>query len=373
MAVSQRPLIADFEIRHASGVAVAVSLDVVVGASSALVLFGPSGAGKTTALRVLAGLDRPDRGRVVFGAETWVDVATGVWVAPQRRHVGFVPQTPALFPHLTARDNIAYALRGDGAARNRRVGELASVLGITDVLDRRAGALSGGEAQRVSLARALAPRPQLLLLDEPFASVDAPTRARVRREIGDLVVKSELPVILVTHDRTDAMALGDTVAVMSAGAVRQAGPVAEVFSRPIDAEVAESVGVETVIEAVVDAEADGMLTLRLGSARLRAVAGDRERAGTDVFACIRAEDVVLERAATVGGSARNHLPARVVSVVAEGAVERVTLDCGFPLTALVTRQAREEMALRPGSQLFAAIKATSIHVVARTTRDSAGG
>lgn len=372
MAVPQRPLIADFEKRFASGVTVVVSLDVVLGAGSTLVLFGQSGAGKSSALRVLAGLERPERGRVVFGAETWVDAGTGFWTAPERRRVGFVPQAPTLFPHLTVRDNVGYALKGDRSVRQRRVMELGSLLGISGLLDRRSSELSGGEAQRVAIARALAPRPQLLLLDEPFASVDAPTRARVRREIGELIARTELPAVLVTHDRTDAMALGDTVAVMAEGRVRQVGPVTEVFSRPADVDVAESVGVETVVEAVVEAESDGMLTLRLGSARLRATTAERARTGAEVFACIRAEDVVLERSAAAGGSARNHLPARVVSIVPEGVGERISLDCGFPLAALVTRQAREEMGLRPGSQLFAAIKATSIHVVARASRDPAG-
>lgn len=370
MAVpQQRPLIADVEKRFASGASVAVSLGVALGATSTLVLFGPSGAGKTTVLRALAGLERLDRGRIVFGAETWVETSTGIWVGPQKRKVGFVPQTPALFPHLTARDNIAYALRGDRAGRGRRAGELAAMLGITDVLDRRASELSGGEAQRVALARAIAVRPQLFLLDEPFASVDAPTRARLRREIGELIARTSVPTVLVTHDRIDAMTLGDTVAVMAGGRIRQVGPVAEVFSRPIDVDVAESVGVETVVEAVVESESEGMLTVRLGSARLRAVAIDRDAARADVFACIRAEEVALERTASVGGSARNHLPARVVSIAHEGAIDRVTLDCGFTLTAVITRQAREEMSLRPGSQLFAAIKATSIHIVARTPRE----
>lgn len=371
MAVSQRPLIAAFEHRHASGAEVAVSLDVTLGAASTLVLFGPSGAGKTTTLRALAGLERPGRGRIVFGAETWLDAATGFWVGPERRRTGFVPQDAALFPHLSVRDNIGYALRGDRQARDRRVGELASTLGVGGLLDRRGSELSGGEAQKVALARALAPRPQLLLLDEPFASVDAPTRARLRREIGELVARSGVPAVLVTHDRTDAMAIGDIVAIMAGGRVRQIGPVADVFSRPADVEVAASVGVETVVDAFVDAEADGMVTLRLGSARLRAVAPDRPPAGAEVFACIRAEDVALERAAASGGSARNHVPARVVSILPEGPIERVTLDCGFPLAAVITRQAREEMSLRPGSQVFVAIKATSIHIVARTVHGDA--
>jgi len=251
------------------------------------------------------------------------------------------------------------------AARTARVNEVATLLGISSILDRPAAQLSGGEAQRVALARAVAIEPKLLLLDEPFASVDAPTRARLRRDVGALLRRTGTPAVMVTHDRTDAIAMGDLVAVIVGGVVRQTAAVSDVFSRPADAAVAQSVGVETVVEAVVDREEAGMLLLRAGSARLHAVSGEHGSAASTVYACIRAEDVTLERAAAAGGSARNHLPATVVAIEPEGAVDRVVLDCGFRLVAMVTRQARTEMGLAPGAQVSAAVKATSIHLVER--------
>jgi len=355
----------DFVKQYAGGVSIAPRLEVDLAPGSVLVLFGPSGAGKTTVVKAIAGLAPPDRGIVRFAGETWTDVERGIHVSPQRRRVGLVFQEAALFPHLTARENIAFGLasRADDT-RRKRVTELASMLGIDVVLDRAARSLSGGEAQRVALARAAAIAPKMLLLDEPFASVDAPTRSRLRRDVGELLRRTSTPAVMVTHDRTDAIAMGDFLAVIVDGRVRQLGTVADVFSRPADLDVAQSVGIESVVPATIAGEEEGMLTLRSGATTLRAVDRGAHGMSGAVYACIRAEDVTLERVAA-GGSARNHLPAEVVAIDPEGAIERVTLDCGFRLVALVTRQSREEMALAPGARVSAAVKATSIHLVER--------
>lgn len=358
----------DVERRFATGRAIAASFDVALAGGSVLVLFGPSGAGKTTVLRILAGLERPDAGVVRFGDRVWVDTRAGMFVPPQARRIGYVLQQPALFPHLTVRANVAFGVSvGSAAERARRADRLLTRLGVAALADRHPRALSGGEAQRAALARALAPSPDLLLLDEPFAAVDAPGRARMRADLRALLKDSRLPAVLVTHDRTEALALGDHIAVLVDGRVRQVGPVADILSRPRDLDVARAVGVETVLAASVAAADRGLLTLRIGSAALRAAGADDDiEAGRDVFACIRAEDVVLEQHAAAGTSARNHLPGRIVAIEPEGALERVTLDCGFPLVALITRQSREDLRLAEGSQVAAAIKATSIHIVARS-------
>lgn len=362
--------------RLSGGLVVAPSLDVELPPGSLLVLFGPSGAGKTTILRQLAGLEKPDEGAIRFGGAVWCDLAAGVWMPPQERRVGLVFQEPSLFPHLTVRDNIAYGV-GSGTSR---ADEIASVLGIKPLLARMPRALSGGEAQRVALARALAPDPRLLLLDEPFAALDAPARIRLRRDVRALLHRTGTPAILVTHDRSEAMAMGDRVAVAVAGRVRQVGPVAEVFSRPADVDVAASLGVETVLPGRVRASADGLLEVtvdravihvaeRSGSLDAGARSGrDAMAIGSDVYVCIRAEDVTIEARApdaAAAASTRNHLPARLVAVASEGPVDRVTLDCGFLLDALITRRSREEMRLAPGAQVTAAIKATSVHLVPR--------
>ena len=243
--------------------------------------------------------------------------------------------------------------------------EIEKMLGIRDLGNRYPRALSGGEAQRVALARALAPDPRLLLLDEPFASLDAPTRLRLRREVRDLLQTTGTPAILVTHDRTEALALGDTVAVVIGGRVRQVGPVSDVFGRPADVEIAASLGIETVLPAHVVASSDGVIEVSVGEVMLHVAEREPVAPGAAVYACIRAEDVTLETRAPGQASTRNHLAARVVSIASEGPIERVMLDCGFVLDALITRRSREELSLSPGTPVTAAIKATSIHLVPR--------
>ena len=239
------------------------------------------------------------------------------------------------------------------------------MLGIADLGNRYPRALSGGEAQRVALARALAPDPQLLLLDEPFASLDAPARLRLRRDVRALLQTTGTPAILVTHDRTEALAMGDMAAVVIGGRVRQVGPVSDVFGRPADAEVAASLGIEAVLAAHVVASSDGLIEVSVGHVMLHVAEREPIVSGTAVYACIRAEDVTLETRSPGQASTRNHLVARIVSIASEGPIDRVTLDCGFMLDALITRRSREELNLAPGAQVTAAIKATSVHLVPR--------
>ncbi len=342
---------------------------------SVLVLFGPSGAGKTTILRYLAGLDRPAAGVIRFGDEVWCDIEREIWRPPQQRHIGLVFQEPTLFPHLTVRDNVAYGVRsrfsrGDAETTEARKSrsdpaDIESMLGIADLGNRYPRALSGGEAQRVALARALAPNPRLLLLDEPFASLDAPTRVRLRREVRALLQTTGTPAILVTHDRIEALAMGDSVAVVVGGRVRQHGPVADVFSRPADAEVAAALGIEAVLAAHVIASSGGLVEVSVNGVTLHVAEREPVAAGARLYACIRAEDVTLETRVSGQASTRNHLTARVVAIASEGPIDRVTLDCGFTLDALITRRSREELELAPGAQVSAAVKATSIHLVPR--------
>ena len=365
------------EQRFAGGFAIDARLDVELRPGSMLVLFGPSGAGKTTILRQIAGLERPDTGTIQFGGEVWCDSARGVWQPPQPRRIGVVFQVPTLFPHLTVRDNVRFGLRphtptlsSDLKLRPQTptplmMAEIETMLGIGDLENRYPRALSGGEAQRVALARALAPGPRLLLLDEPFASLDAPTRLRLRRDLRAVVQTTGTPAILVTHDRTEALAMGDTVAVVIGGRVRQTGPVGDVFSRPADAEIAASLGIEAVLPAHVAASSGGLIEVSVGGVMLHVAEREPIAAGAAVYVCVRAEDVTLETRAAGQASTRNHLAARVVAIASEGPIERVTLDCGFPLDALITRRSCEELNLAPGAQVTAAIKATSVHLVPR--------
>lgn len=331
---------------------------------SVTVLFGPSGCGKTTVLRCLAGLEQPEEGAIQFGAEAWFNAPQRICLSPQQRGAGFVFQDYALFPHLTVGGNIGYGLRGlSSVERKRRIGEMLERFTLGEVATQRPPQLSGGQQQRVALARALMCRPRLLLLDEPLSALDSALREQVRGELRQLLTACEIPVLLVTHDRTEALALGDDLVVMSAGVVRQSGPVLEVFNRPADPEVARIVGVETLHPGAVLSVQDGLATLAVGNARIVAVAppGDVR----DLLVCIRGEDVILQRDSGVASSVRNRLTARVVAVQSGSPLMRVELDAGFPLFALVTRPACEELELSAGQMVTALIKAPAIHLIAR--------
>jgi molybdate transport system ATP-binding protein len=351
----------DVRKRHAGGPEIAAALRLPLDTHSVTVLFGPSAAGKTTVLRLIAGLDTPDTGSIRCGGEVWYEGASGINVPPQKRRVGYVSQDYAIFPHLTVRGNVAYGARG-GAVHD--VQDLLARFDLSELADRHPRQLSGGQLQRVALVRALAAQPRLLLLDEPLSALDEPTRLRVRGDLRQLLAGVRIPAIVVTHDRTEALALGDSIAIMIAGQLRQAGAVESVFDFPADADVAAAVGVETICPARVVSRSAGLVTVEIAGARLVAV--DTAGASTGVFACIRAESVTIERDPSANpSSARNRLPARIVSVIPEGPLARVALDCGFRLNAVVTRQSQEEMRLCEGQQVTAVVKAASIRIVPR--------
>jgi molybdate transport system ATP-binding protein len=356
---------ADFEFRYPLGPAIHGELRHSLDAASITVLFGQTGSGKTTILRCLAGLERPAKGRIRCDDATWFDSSAGVCLPPQRRGMGYLVQSYALFPHLTVAGNIGFGLSDLArAARAQRVAELLELVQLTGLDRRYPSQLSGGQQQRVALARALARRPRLLLLDEPLSALDLPTREQLRRELRRLLRELGISAILVTHDRVEAIALGDRVAVVVDGRVRQCGAVHDVFSRPGDWDVARVVGVDTVEPGHV-LHSDGELaTVAVGSAELTALA---EGAPTgEVYVCIRAEDVILDVEWIPRTSARNQLSGVVTSMNSEGPLLRVGVDCGFPLTALVTKQARESLQLAEGSRVVAVLKAPSIHLVNRS-------
>jgi molybdate transport system ATP-binding protein len=359
-----------FERRLRGGPTIAAEADVPLDGAPVTVLFGPSGGGKTTILRALAGLDAPDEGVIRFAGETWFDAAARISVPPQRRRVGLLFQEYALFPHLGVAANIGYGAHAlPRRARAERVREAARLCAVEDLLDRRPAQLSGGQRQRVALARALAPRPRLLLLDEPLSALDQALREELRGELRRLLVESRVPAVVVTHDRAEALALGDRIAVVVGGRIRQLGPVGEVFAAPADPDVARVVGTENVLAARVAARAEGLATVMVGATALVAV--DVGGEADDVFACVRAEEVSLEPEGGAPTSARNRLPATVTAAAVEGPLVRVRLDCGFPLVALVTRRSAEELRLVPGARVAALVKAPAVRLVPHPS--AAGG
>jgi iron(III) transport system ATP-binding protein len=268
-------------IRKTFGAVVAVddvSLSLPAGRITAAL--GPSGCGKTTTLRVIAGFEAPDSGVVrIDGA---VVSGPGVFVPPEQRRVGMVFQQLALFPHLDVAGNIAYGLRGEARAqRKERVAELLELVGLSGMGGRRPDQLSGGEAQRVALARALAPRPAVVLLDEPFSSLDVSLRAGLRAEVRRILRAAEVTTLLVTHDQDEALSLGDQVVVMFDGRVVQAGPPESVYRRPAAARVGVFLGDANEVPGVAAA---GVVTTELGD--VPAHVGDGP-----VIALIRPEDI----------------------------------------------------------------------------------
>lgn len=240
-------------------------LDVPVG--TLMAVLGPSGCGKTTLLRMIAGFERPDAGSVAVGGHTLVDHRT--FVAPEKRRLGLVPQEGALFPHLSVARNIAFGLpRGESAAR---VAELLDLVGLPGIGTRMPHELSGGQQQRVALARALAPRPEVVLLDEPFAALDAGMRAEVRAEVRSVLRAAGATAVLVTHDQEEALSTADRVAVMAKGRVAQTAAPEDLYQQPVDLATARFLGDSIELPATA---ASGVATTVLGAAPIRGIASD---------------------------------------------------------------------------------------------------
>ncbi|MBI4378397.1 MAG: ABC transporter ATP-binding protein [Nitrospinae bacterium] len=363
-------ILVDIEKGFEAGLSVHVNFKLPID-SSWTILFGPSGAGKTTVLRCIAGLDIPQRGLIKFNHTLWLDTENRYFHPPQKRNIGYLFQEYALFPHLNVMQNITYNLTGiSKEERNDRLERMLNLFQINGIKDRRPSKISGGEKQRVALARTLIRKPQLLLLDEPFSALDIPTRERLRREIRSMLKEFGIPIILVTHDRIEAITLGDRIAVMNNGTVQQIGSVQEVFSRPANSDVARVVGMENVMPGRVVGRRDGLLIVRVQGRELTAV--DPGGLKEEVMICIRAEEIILELApagfkqgegSPLQSSARNRLPARVTGISDEGVMVRVYLDCGFPLIALITRLSCNELSLSEGVEVLVSLKAPSIHIM----------
>lgn len=351
-------LTADFAKHFKAGPTVQAAFEVPLNNREVTIVFGPSGSGKTTVLRCLAGLERPDQGRICCGSVPWFEAARGTNLPPQQRDIGYLAQEHALFPHLTVRDNIAYGL--PRSAVLERVTELVGLLGLAGMENRFPHQLSGGQQQRVALARAVARKPFLLLLDEPLSALDVPTREQLRRELRALLIAMGVPTLLVTHERSEALSLGDRMLVLDQGRVLQRGTVEEVFARPANLDVARIVGVDTVAPGEIIGRSEEMLEVAVGATRLFAMAdGTLPR---KVYVSVRGEEVILTRHEVSDCSARNQLSCLVRSINREGPLMRVTLDCGFELTALITRQSCADLELTEGMPVRALLKASAVHV-----------
>lgn len=324
------------------------------------VIFGPSGAGKSALLRIIAGLDMPEKGVIKFGEETWNDMSNSIFVAPQKRSVGLLFQDFALFPHLNVSSNITYNLLLPKNEKKRRLQEFMKLFNIEGLEKRKPPTLSGGEKQKVAIARTAIRRPKLLLLDEPLSALDLPTREGLQRELKKILKRLQIPTIFVTHDRTEAIIMGDRVAVMDEGKIVQMGEVNEVFTKPKDPSVASIVGMENVLLGEIIHRADSLVNVKVGNRTLEAL--DNGVEGPKVTVCIRAEEIILEKGVVPKSSARNRFIGEIVDISLQGATVRVTLDCGFPLVVLITRRSFIDLSLQIGDELTSSIKAQAIHI-----------
>ena len=342
--------------------AFALDAALAVPGGGILVLVGESGAGKTSLLRALAGIDRVDAGRITVDGTTWLDSARRIDVPPERRNVGWVGQDPALFPHLSALENVAFGLRAAGVAASRARARglvLMEELGIAPLAARRPRDLSGGERQRVALARTLALEPDLLLLDEPFSALDPGTRRAMRALLRSALAGRRAATICVTHSPMEALALGERIAVMELGRIVQEGLPDDLLRRPRSSVVAEFLGLNFLRGSIAARHDGGLADIRTSDGTITAVdpGGDAE-----VFVAVNPREIVLslERPA---GSARNVFEARIAEIAPEpplGERVRVALASAPPLVAEVSRSAAAELRLAPGGRVFAAFKATGV-------------
>ncbi len=334
-----------------------------------LAVIGPNGAGKSTLLLAIAQLLKPAQGEIFFHDQ----LLRSKDALDFRRKIALVLQDPLLLDGSVF-DNIATGLRFRRVSKtetNRRVNGWLDRLGIAHLRDRASHQLSGGEAQRVSLARAFAIEPEILLLDEPFGALDAPTRTRLLDDFNTVITETEMTAIFVTHNQDEALLMGDRVAVFIDGQLRQIGSPESVFNMPADSDVAAFVGVDTVIPGRVIGLEDGCVVIQAGGLQLEAVG--EIKLGRDVYFCLRPEDITVWMGNQLPvSSARNRLSGQVTQMKRLGALVRVEVRCcddgtedGFSLVALVTYPSAQEMALEINQLVTLTFKASAVHLIGR--------
>src|SRR4030066_2412154 len=337
-------------------------LDLSIGKGEVFALIGPTGAGKTTLLRIMDLLEVPAAGEIHFDGKCIP--RSGKQRLEIRRRMSFVHQKPQVF-NLSVYDNVAGGLRWRREEKNSIVGKVDHILemvGLEGYKNRNARTLSGGEAQRVALARSLVLEPEVLLLDEPTANLDPVSTAKIEQLISSVARQHNTTMIMATHDMPQGQQLADRIGVLLGGRLAQTGNATDVFRSPRNEEVAHFVGMENILEGAIIANNEGIVTVDIGGNAIQAVSN--YPAAKEVYACIRPEDITLLIAdgcpqTAVRSSARNSFHAKVTRVNTIGPLSRVEVDCGFRLVALVTRISVEELNLQVDREVYAIFKATT--------------
>jgi molybdate transport system ATP-binding protein len=355
-----------------------LDVDFTVPARGVTALFGPSGCGKTTILRCLAGLEKLS-GRVSVGSDIWQDLRPGAFRPPHARHVGYVFQEANLFPHLSVRENLLYgARRVRGAVDSGRdLSDIAALLGIGHLLDRSTTALSGGERQRVAVGRALLSRPRVLLMDEPLAALDRPTKDEILPYFEMLHEQLALPIIYVTHDFTEIERLADTLVLIEAGRVRASGPLRDLQTDP-SLPLLRAPEATVVLDGTIAAfdHPFGLTEMSVGGSKL-VVPGRHGAVGDKRRVRIHASDVSLTRSAPAETTILNCLSVRIVAVDERADDPQAILilalgsdGSGSHIAARITRKSLVGLALEPGQQVFAQIKSVAL-IASRSSQPDA--
>jgi molybdate transport system ATP-binding protein len=333
------------------------------------ILFGPSGAGKTTLLDCIAGLARPDSGRIVIADHVVFDPTNHTNLPVAKRRIGYVFQSLALFPHLTVEQNVHYGLASlPQAERAARASAILQAFRIPDLAQRYPREISGGESQRVALARTLVTDPAVLLLDEPLAALDASTKAKIIDDLRQWNRAHGIPILYVTHSREEVFALGDRVLVLDAGRIVAQGTPHEVISAPLQETVAQLVGFENIFDAVVESvhPERGTMSCRIpgdGGPVLLETPLVRGGVGSALRVGIRAGDILLATTAPVGLSARNVIPGRITSLDQRDVIVSARVKCRVELEVHLTLAARDSLQLAPGQEVWLVIKTHSCHLM----------
>lgn len=349
-----------------SGNSHALNLDVQLNVSNGVtVLFGHSGAGKTSILRAIAGIITPDEGRISFGEKVYFDSAAGINLPMQQRKLSYVFQSPTLFPHMTAEQNVLYGADSNSRAARERVRELLETLGIPDIAQRFPRELSGGEQQRVALARALATDPLLMLLDEPLTAVDVATRSRLLDEIAAIQQQSGIPFLYVTHNHSEAARLGDTMLVIDEGRIVQQGTPLEILNAPGTAPVARMVGTENVFAGrILHHHPEDGITVIDASSCLIELPHNGLPVGNLVTVGLRSEDIIVAREHLTQTSARNVLRGTIRDILTDIDKTELVVACGIDLKVSITKAAVRKLGLEIGSDVYLLIKARALHLLA---------
>jgi molybdate transport system ATP-binding protein len=333
------------------------------------ILFGASGAGKTTLLDCIAGLSTPDSGQISIGQRRLFASANHHNLPAAKRNVGYVFQSLALFPHMTVEQNVHYGLsQRTKSERAQRAATVLEAFHIAPLAQRNVREISGGESQRVALARALVLDPEILLLDEPLAALDAATKMRIIDDLRQWHQSHRVPILYVTHSREEVFALGERVIILDAGRIVAQGTPHEVMMAPLQETVAQLAGFENVFDAVVE-----MVRPERGTMTCR-IAGDggplvletplvRGGAGTGLRVGIRAGDILLATCAPVGLSARNVVPGRIQSIEQRDVIVAARVKCRVEMEVHLTLAARDSLHLAPGIEVWLVIKTHSCHLM----------